>query len=178
MKNLNKRASSREDHFSKILFVLSRCRTAKDDGFKDLLSWSRMHVDECDEIVLVVQQRRRWKPRCVGSWLFIVTSSVALTCIYREDPHRITGFRKWLGLSLSKRIRHELIEKINDKRRPRTCEALGWISTEYLRARRAPTPISSPRHAMPGPVQRGEARRASVHMYFFLFPLLRTLVSA
>jgi hypothetical protein len=46
MKNFKKQASSREYHFLKILFVLSRCRIAEDDGSEDLLSRSQMHVDE------------------------------------------------------------------------------------------------------------------------------------
>jgi hypothetical protein len=43
----------------KILFTLSRCRIAEDDGFRDLLSRSYMHVDKQDEITLVAQQQRR-----------------------------------------------------------------------------------------------------------------------
>jgi hypothetical protein len=43
----------------KILFTLSWCRIAEDDGFRDLLSRSYMHVDEQDEITLVAQQQRR-----------------------------------------------------------------------------------------------------------------------
>jgi hypothetical protein len=52
MKNLKKRASSREVRFSKTLFALSRCRIAEDDGSGDLLSQSQMHIDERDEIAL------------------------------------------------------------------------------------------------------------------------------
>ena len=101
MKNLKKRASSREDRFPKTLFALSRCRIAEDDGSGDLLSRSQMHVDERDEAVLAAQQRRRRKPRCVGgSWLFVVTSSVAAARIYREDPPRVTASRNRLGLSI------------------------------------------------------------------------------
>jgi hypothetical protein len=66
MKNLKKRASSREDHFSKTLFILSWCRITEDDGSGDLLSRSQMHVDERDEVALAAQQRRRQKTRCVG----------------------------------------------------------------------------------------------------------------
>jgi hypothetical protein len=66
MKNFKKQASSREYHFLKILFALSRCRIAEDDGSEDLLSRSQMHVDERGEVALVVQQRRRQKTRCVG----------------------------------------------------------------------------------------------------------------
>jgi hypothetical protein len=50
--NLMKRASSREDRFPKILFALSRCRIAEDDGFRDLLSRLQMHVDGRDEVAL------------------------------------------------------------------------------------------------------------------------------
>jgi hypothetical protein len=59
-----------------------------------------MHIDDWDKIDLVAQQQRRRKPRCVGgSWLFVVTSSVAATHIYREDPPRVTSSHK-LGLSM------------------------------------------------------------------------------
>jgi hypothetical protein len=126
MKNLKKRASSREDHFPKTLFTLSHCRIAEDDGFGVLLSRSRMHIDERDKVSLAAQQQRRWKPRCVcDSWLFIVTSSVEDAHIYREHLPRVITSRNRLGLSLSKFIRHRLIAKINDKRKSRTCEALG-----------------------------------------------------
>jgi hypothetical protein len=52
-------------------------------------------------------------------WLvFIrVASSVAAAHIYGEDPPRVTVYYNWLGLSLSKYIRHGLITKINGKRR-------------------------------------------------------------
>jgi hypothetical protein len=56
MKNLTKRTSSHEDHFSKTLFALSRCRIAKDDGSGDLLSRSKIHVNERDEIASTAQQ--------------------------------------------------------------------------------------------------------------------------
>jgi hypothetical protein len=85
MKNLKKRASSREDRSLKTLFTLSHCRITEDDGFKYLLSQSRMHVDELDEVALAAQQQRRRKPRFVGgSWLFVVISSVTAARIYRE----------------------------------------------------------------------------------------------
>jgi gluconate kinase len=58
MKNLQKRASSRKDHFSKTLFVLSQCRIAEDDGFGDILSRSHMHVNEQDEVALVAQEAK------------------------------------------------------------------------------------------------------------------------
>jgi hypothetical protein len=67
MKNLKKRASSREDRFPKTIFTLSRCRIAEDDGSRNLLSQSRIHIDERDEVALAAQQRRRQKPRCVSS---------------------------------------------------------------------------------------------------------------
>jgi hypothetical protein len=54
MNNLKKRGSSREDRFSKTLFSLFRCRITEDDSFRDLLSRSQMHVDERDEVALVV----------------------------------------------------------------------------------------------------------------------------
>jgi hypothetical protein len=166
MKNLKKRDSSHEDHFPKILFTLSHCRIIEDDGFRDLLSRLWMHIDEQDEIALVAQQRRRQKPRGVGgSWLFIVTHSVAATCIYMEDPPRVTVSPNRLGLSLSKRNTHGLIAKINDKRKLRTCEALGRILTDHSRAHQAPVPIASP-----GPGRRGE----QVRMCFSLSPLLHT----
>jgi hypothetical protein len=59
VKNFTKRASSREDRFSKILFTLSRCRIAKNDDSRDLLSRSQMHIDERDEVALVAQQQKR-----------------------------------------------------------------------------------------------------------------------
>jgi hypothetical protein len=66
MKNFKKQTSSHEDHFPKILFILSQCRITEDDGFGDLLSRSQMHVDERDEVVLAPQQRRRRTTRYVG----------------------------------------------------------------------------------------------------------------
>jgi hypothetical protein len=59
VKKLTKQASSREDRFLKILFALSRCRIADDDGSGDLLSRSQMHVDEQDEIASAAQQQKR-----------------------------------------------------------------------------------------------------------------------
>ncbi len=59
MKNLKKRDSSHEDHFPKILFTLSRCRIAEDNGSEDLLSRSQMHIDERNRVVLVTQQWMR-----------------------------------------------------------------------------------------------------------------------
>jgi hypothetical protein len=134
MKNLKKRASSHEDRFPKTLFALSRCRITKDDGSGDLLSQSQMHIDERDEVALVAQQRMRRKLRYVGSWLFVVTSCVVATHIYREDLPSVTASHNQLGLSLSKCIRHRLVVKINNKRR---------------------------RHAPPDPTWRGEHTRVS-----------------
>jgi hypothetical protein len=57
VKNLTKRASSHEDRFPKTLFTLSRCMIAEDDGSRDLLSQSQMHVDEQDEVASVAQQQ-------------------------------------------------------------------------------------------------------------------------
>jgi hypothetical protein len=140
MKNLKKRANSRDDRFPKTLFTLSRCRIAEDDGSRDLLSQSQMHVDERDEVVLVAQQRRRQKTRCVGdSWSSVVASSMAAARIYRD----------LLGLSLSKRIRYRLIVKINGKRRLWAYEALSQILMDYSHARHALAPIASPRLIMP-----------------------------
>jgi hypothetical protein len=157
MKNLMKWASSREHRFPKTLFTLSWCRIAEDDGSRDLLSQSRMHIDKQDEVALAMQQQRRQKTRCIGdSWLFIATSSVAATHIYREDPPRVRASHNWLGLSLSKRIRHGLVTKINGKRRSRICEALGRIPVDYSHVHHAPVLIATSHHATPDPVRRGE----------------------
>jgi hypothetical protein len=119
MNNLKKQASIREDRFSKTLFVLSRCRIAEDDDSRDLLSRSQMYVDGQDEVALAAQQRRRQKTRCIGgSWLFAFTRFMATARIYREDMPRVIASCNRLGLSISKRIRHELVAKINGKRRP------------------------------------------------------------
>jgi hypothetical protein len=173
MKNLKKRASSYEDRFPKSLFALSCCKIAEDDSSGDLLFRSRMHVGERDEVALMVQQWRRQKPRCVGgSWLFVVSCSIAAACIYRKDLPKVTTSRNRLGLSLSKRIIHSLVAKINDKRRLRTCEALGQISADYSHARRAPAPIALPHlalpcHATPSLTWRGEViERAHVFLSF------------
>jgi hypothetical protein len=145
MKNLKKQASSREDRFLKTLFALSRCRITEHDGSRDLLSRSQMHIDERDKVALAAQHRRRRKTRRVGgSWLFVLTRSVAAACIYREELSRVIASHNRLGLSLSKRIRHGLVVKINDKRRPRTCEVLGQISVDYSRTHRASAPIARP----------------------------------
>jgi hypothetical protein len=79
--------------------------------------------------------------------VFIVTSSVVAARIYRKDLPSVTASRNQQGLSLSKRIRHGLVAKINGKRRLLTCEAFCQISTDHSRARRAPVPIASPHPA-------------------------------
>jgi hypothetical protein len=103
-------------------------------------------------------------------WLVVVlvTTSVGVTRIYREDPPRVTTFRNQLGLSPSKRIRHKLVAKINSKRRPRTYEALSQILVNYSHAHRAPVPITSsrPTSPRPAPPRPDEARRASACVYF------------
>jgi hypothetical protein len=131
-------------------------------------------IDARDEAVLVVQQWRRRKPRCISdSWLLIITHFVAAACIYRKDLSRVTTSCYRLDLSLSNSIRHGLVEKINSKRKPRTCEALGQISVDHSSARRASAPIASPRHAMPRPTSPREASRATTCVF-----LLHTLSSA
>jgi hypothetical protein len=59
VKNLTKRASSHEDCFPKTLFTLSQCRIAEDDGSRDQLSQSQMHIDERDEVASAAQQQKR-----------------------------------------------------------------------------------------------------------------------
>jgi hypothetical protein len=150
MKNLKKWARSHEDRFPKTLFTLSWCRIVEDNDSGDLLSRSHIHVDDRDEVALAAQQQRRRKTRCVGSsWLFIVAIFVAVTHIYREYMSRVIASCNRLCLSLSNRIRHRLIVKINGKRKLRTCEALGQILVEYSHARCAPEPIASPQQATP-----------------------------
>jgi hypothetical protein len=84
----------------------------EDDGSRDLLSRLQMHIDEWNEVALVTQQQRRRKNRCVGgSWLFVVASFMVAAHIYREDLPRVTAFRNRLDLSLSKRIKYELVAK-------------------------------------------------------------------
>jgi hypothetical protein len=101
----------------------------------------------------------------VARGCFFITTSVTVARIYRKDPPRVITSHNRLGLSLSKRIRHGLVAKINGKRKSRTCEALGRISADYSRASRAPAP---------SPTRRGEA---SACVYFFLSLLLHTLAS-
>jgi hypothetical protein len=99
-------------------------------------------------------------------WLVVVlvTTSVGVTRIYREDPPRVTTFRNQLGLSPSKRIRHKLVAKINSKRRPRTYEALSQILVNYSHAHRAPVPITSshPTSPRPAPMRQGERARVYI----------------
>jgi hypothetical protein len=102
----------------------------------------------------------------VARGCFLITTSVATTHIYRENPPRVTVSHNRLGISLSKCIRHGLITKINDKKRPRTCEALDQILVDYSRARRALVTIASPR--------RGER----VCTFFSISSLLHKFVSA
>jgi hypothetical protein len=82
-------------------------------------------------------------------WLVVVlvTTSVEAAHIYREKPPKVTAYRNRLGLPLLKCIRHKLVAKINGKRRLQTYEALGRISVDYSRVRRAPVPITLPRPA-------------------------------
>jgi hypothetical protein len=70
VKNLTKRASSREDHLPKTLFTLSRCRITEDDGSRDLLSRSQMHVDKRDEVASAAAAVAA-KPRCVGVFVAV-----------------------------------------------------------------------------------------------------------
>jgi hypothetical protein len=108
-----------------------------------------------------------------GCWY--VAISVAVARIYREDPPRVTTSQNQLGLSLSKRIRHRLVAKINSKRRLRVYEALGQILVDYSRAHRAPVPITSPRLAKPrpAPVRRGERACACVSPFLLSFTHLQ-----
>jgi hypothetical protein len=88
-----------------------------------------MHVDKRDKVASVEQQQKRWNlDALVTRGCSCVTTSMAAARIYRKDPPRVTASHNQLGLSLSKRIRHGFVAKINGKRRPRTCEALGQIS--------------------------------------------------
>jgi hypothetical protein len=65
VKNLTKRVSSREDRFPKTLFALCWYRISEDDGFRDLLSRSQMHVDERDEVASGGAAVEAAKSRCV-----------------------------------------------------------------------------------------------------------------
>jgi hypothetical protein len=92
--------------------------------------------------------------------LFIITSSVMVTCIYKEDSSRVTIFCNRLDLSLLKYIIHELIVKIIGKRKSRTCEALRQILLDHSCTRRAPAPIALLHHAT-----LDETRRTSECVY-------------
>jgi hypothetical protein len=120
-----------------------------------------MHVHEWDEVASVAQQQ---KQQNLYVLMFFVAIRVATTGsaahIYRKNPPRVTAFRNRLDLSLSKRIRHGLVAKLNGKRRPWACEALDQILVDYSRARRAPGPITSPY----------QVRRASVRVSHFSSP--------
>jgi hypothetical protein len=110
------------------------------------------------------------KRRCVGIFrgCSCVATPVAATSIYREDPPRVTVSRNQLGLSLSKRIRHGLVAKINDKRRSWTCEALSRISANHSCASCARAHyLTLPRHARPGPARRGERALTCVSPFLF-----------
>jgi hypothetical protein len=137
--------------------------SVEDNGSRNSFCRSHMHINERAEVVLTAQQRRRRKPSCIGgSLLFIVTSFMAATHIYREDPPRITASRNRLGLSLLKCIRHWLVAIINGKRKSQTCEALSRISTDHSCTCHAPTPLTSPHPIWPG---------ECMHVFlFFAFP--------
>jgi hypothetical protein len=114
------------------------------------------------------------KPRCVGVFMVVGFFTIFVVAAH---IYRVTTSRNRLCLSLSKRIRHRLVTKINGKRRPQSCEALGRISMDYSCARHVHAPIASPRHAPPRP---GEARRgewARTRVCLPLSPLLHTLTS-
>jgi hypothetical protein len=136
-----------------------------------------MHIDERDEVALATQQQRRQKHKCVGdSWLFVVNSSMAVTCIHREWPPMVTMSHNRLGLSLSKCIRHRLVVKINSKRKLWAYEALGWILVDHSCARRAPRPshhITSPCHAPPDPARWDKRVCVCVSPFFLTSTLLQ-----
>jgi hypothetical protein len=94
MKNLKKRASSHKDRFPKTLFTPSQCRIAEDDDSRDLLSQLQMHIDERDEVALVVQQRRRRETRCIGdSWFLILwRPNIFILKTYLGLQHLITYY--------------------------------------------------------------------------------------
>jgi hypothetical protein len=121
-----------------------------------MLSQSQMHIDERDEIGLTMQQwKRRNLDALIARGCFLITTSVTAARIYRKDMPRVTASCNRLDLSLSKRIRHGLVTKINGKRKSRTCEDLCPISVYYSHACRAPTTIAPP----------DEARRASACIF-------------
>jgi hypothetical protein len=78
--------------------------------------------------------------------LFVVTSSVAVAHIYREDPLRVIVSRNGLGLSI--KHRHGLIVKINRKRKPQTYEASHHATPdEASECTHVFLPFSSPPHS-------------------------------
>jgi hypothetical protein len=95
-----------------------------------------------------------------------VVTTVAATRIYRKNPVRVIAFHNRLSLSLSKRIRHGLVAKLNDKRRSQACEVLDRISMDYSLARYASAPITSPR-----PAPSGEASECTRVFSYFSSPL-------
>jgi hypothetical protein len=92
--------SSREDHFSKTLFTLSRCRIIEDDGSRDLLSQSQVHAGDQDEVDLATQQRRRWRCSWDYGWFLFCLFCMAVVRIYREKPHRVNTFHNWLSFHI------------------------------------------------------------------------------
>jgi hypothetical protein len=161
-----KRASSREYRFSKTLFTLSRCRIAEDDGSRNLPSRSHMYIDERYEVASAAQQHKRWNlDALVTRGCSCVATSMAGAHIYRENSARVIVSRNWLGLSLSKHIRHRLVVKINGKWRLWAYEALGQISVDYSCACRVLAPIASPCHAMPRLAGPDEVRWVSACVF-------------
>jgi hypothetical protein len=99
MMNLTKRASSHVERFPKILFALSRCRIAEDDGSRDLLSQSQVHAGDRDEVVLAAQQQRRRNASGIRvGWDNIFYA--AAVRIYSEKPPRVKASRNRLGFHI------------------------------------------------------------------------------
>jgi hypothetical protein len=167
MKNLKTWASSREDRFPKTLLTLSWCRIAEDDGSRDLLSQSQMHVDKWDEVALAAQQRWRWKIRCIGGlWFFVVTHSVVAAHIYREDLPRVTASLMSTSIKMYQAWTHS-----KNKRQKEVTDLWGlrpnfdWLFTRPSCARAHC--LTSPRHARPGPARRGKvSERTCVFLPF------------
>jgi hypothetical protein len=140
VKNLTKQASSREDRFPKTSPGAGSLRTTVPETYSPDRRCSKTYMCWCFR----------------GCWYIAIFMAVAR--IYRKDPPRVIASCNRLVLSQSNRIRHGLVAKINEKRRPRACEALGRILVDYSRARCAPAPIASPhlaspRHATPRPTR-------------------------
>jgi hypothetical protein len=55
MLNLEKQIDQLWRSLPKTLFALSQWWVAESNGSRDLLSWSQMHIDERDEVVLAMQ---------------------------------------------------------------------------------------------------------------------------